>query len=144
MRESEAVGEGTRIWAFAHVMAGARVGRDCNVGEGAFVERGSVLGDRVTLKNQVMVWDGVVIEDDVFVGPGVVFTNDKAPRSPRMDLVKDRYGHLDNWRLRTLVKRGASLGAGSIVLPGLTIGTYAMVGAGFSGQWFPVRSASAG
>ena len=91
--ESDNVGESTRIWAFAHVMYGARVGRDCNIGDGAFVESGAVLGDRVTLKNQVMVWDGVRIEDDAFIGPGVIFTNDAAPRSPRMPQVRGRCRH---------------------------------------------------
>ena len=76
--ESDQVGEGTRVWAFAHVMAGAVVGRDCNIGDGAFIEAGAVLGDRVTVKNQVMIWDGVSIGDDVFIGPGVIFTNDKS------------------------------------------------------------------
>ena len=79
--ESERVGEGTRVWAFAHVMAGAVVGRDCNIGGGAFVESGAVLGDRVTVKNNVLVWDRVTVEDDVFLGPAVVFTNDLRPRA---------------------------------------------------------------
>lgn len=127
--ESDAVGSGTRIWAFAHVMAGAKVGTDCNIGDGAFVESGAILGSRVTLKNQVMVWDGVVLEDDVFVGPGVVFTNDKSPRSPRMEQVKDRYRKAENWRSGTLVGRGASLGAGAVILPGISIGEFAMIGA---------------
>jgi acetyltransferase-like isoleucine patch superfamily enzyme len=128
--ESDAVGEGTRIWAFAHVMRGAVVGRDCNLGEGVFVETGAVVGNGVTLKNQVLVWDGVTIGDDVFVGPGVIFTNDKAPRSPRMALVAGRYKDPANWRCLTVIGRGASLGAGAVLLPGLTIGEFAMVGAG--------------
>lgn len=127
--ESDSVGEGTRIWAFAHVMRGAWVGRDCNIGEGAFVEAGALLGDRVTLKNQVMVWEGVEIASDVFVGPGVIFTNDRTPRSPRMPEAAARYED-KRWCLRTFVGRGASLGAGAILLPGVTIGPFAMVGAG--------------
>lgn len=127
--ECETVGEGTRVWAFAHLMRGARVGKHCNIGDGAFVEAGAVLGDRVTLKNQVMVWDGVRIEDDVFVGPGVIFTNDPFPRSPRMPQVAERYRDPANWRRPTLVKRGASLGAGAVLLPGLTVGEYATVAA---------------
>src|ERR1700739_3589972 len=71
--ESQQVGKGTRIWAFAHVMRGAVVGCDCNIGDHAFIETGARIGDRVTLKNQAMVWDGVEIGDDVFVGPGVSF-----------------------------------------------------------------------
>jgi acetyltransferase-like isoleucine patch superfamily enzyme len=128
--ESSDVGGGTRVWAFAHVMQGARIGSHCNVGDGAFIESGAVLGDRVTLKNQVMVWDGVLIEDDVFVGPGVIFSNDARPRSPRMPASAARYARPENWRLPTVVRRGASLGAGSVILPGLTIGQYALVAAG--------------
>src|ERR1700739_2265051 len=79
--ESQQVGKGTRIWAFAHVMRGAVVGCDCNIGDHAFIETGARIGDRVTVKNQAMVWDGVEIGDDVFVGPGVSFTNDVFPRS---------------------------------------------------------------
>jgi acetyltransferase-like isoleucine patch superfamily enzyme len=128
--ESDSVGESTRIWAFSHVMKGAVVGRSCNVGEGAFVESGAVIGDRVTLKNRVLVWDGVRIEDDAFIGPGVVFTNDKAPRSPRMPEAADRYRDPSRWRMTTTVGRGASLGGGAVILPGVTIGAFAMVGAG--------------
>ena len=80
--EAADVGEGTRVWAFAHVLAGATVGCDCNIGDHAFIEGGAQVGDRVTIKNGVMVWEGVTIEDDVFCGPGVVFTNDRYPRSP--------------------------------------------------------------
>ena len=93
--ESTEIGEGTRIWAFAHVMKGAKIGCHCNIGDAAFIESGAVLGDRVTIKNQVMVWDGVTIEDDVFVGPGVIFTNDMFPRSPRMPEIATRYENPD-------------------------------------------------
>ena len=82
--ESDSVGDGTRIWAFAHVMHGAVVGRDCNIGDHAFIESGAVVGDRVTVKNGVLIWDGVTIADEAFIGPGVIFTNDRHPRSPRM------------------------------------------------------------
>ncbi len=128
--ESDSVGAGTRIWAFAHVMRGAVVGADCNLGDGAFVESGAVLGNRVTLKNQVMVWDGVTIGDDAFVGPGVIFTNDRFPRSPRMERVKERYSDPERWRSATYIARGASLGAGAVILPRVKIGEFAMVGAG--------------
>ena len=90
--ESKQVGEGTRIWAFAHVMERATVGSECNIGEGAFVENGAVVGNRVTIKNNSMLWNGVRIADDVFVGPGVTFTNDRYPRSPRMEGLTHRYG----------------------------------------------------
>lgn len=128
--ESEDVGAGSRIWAFAHVMRGAVVGADCNVGEGVFIESGAHVGHRVTLKNQAMVWRGVTLEDDVFVGPGVAFTNDHSPRSPRMPVVHDRYSTIEAWCSPTRVCRGASLGARAVILPGLTIGEFAMIGAG--------------
>lgn len=118
--DSTDVGPRTRIWAFAHVMEGARVGADCNVGEGAFVESGAVVGDRVTIKNHVLLWDGVTVEDDVFLGPSVVFTNDMRPRAAfRAESF-----------VSTLVERGASLGANVTVVCGVTIGAHALVGAG--------------
>jgi UDP-2-acetamido-3-amino-2,3-dideoxy-glucuronate N-acetyltransferase len=130
--DSDMVGAGTRIWAFAHVMAGAVVGRDCNIGEHAFVETGAKLGDRVTLKNQALVWDGVEIGDDVFVGPGVCFTNDRWPRSPRLRLaaVAARYRERRNWLALTHIETGASLGARAVILPGVRVGAWAMVAAG--------------
>ncbi len=130
--ESEQVGPGTRIWAYAHVMKGAVVGCDCNIGDHAFIESGARIGDRVTVKNQAMVWDGVEVGDDVFVGPGVSFTNDVFPRSARMPLptVAARYHGQARWLARTRVEQGASLGARSVILPDLTIGAYAVVGAG--------------
>jgi acetyltransferase-like isoleucine patch superfamily enzyme len=127
--ESDTVGDGTRIWAFAHVMRGSIVGRQCNIGEGVYVEGGAILGDRVTVKNQCLIWDGVHLADDVFVGPGVVFTNDLRPRSPRMPEVAARYQSKANWLLETHVERGVSLGARAVVLPGIRIGEFAMVGA---------------
>lgn len=130
--ESEHIGPGTRIWAFAHVMKGAVIGRDCNIGDHAFVESGARIGDRVTIKNQAMVWDGVEIGDDVFVGPGVSFTNDVFPRSPRMAMpaVAARYTGRTKWLLHTHVATGASLGARCIILAGASIGAFAMVAAG--------------
>jgi acetyltransferase-like isoleucine patch superfamily enzyme len=120
--ESDEVGEGTRVWAFAHVLKGAVVGRDCNVCDGAFVEGGARLGDRVTVKNGVLVWDRVSVEDDVFLGPGVVFTNDLRPRAH----VK-RSGEA---LVPTTVRRGATLGAGTVVVCGVEIGEHAFVAAG--------------
>jgi acetyltransferase-like isoleucine patch superfamily enzyme len=120
--ESDDVGPRTRIWAFAHVLAGASIGADCNVGDHAFVEGGAVVGDSVTVKNGVQLWSGVTVEDEVFLGPGVVFTNDASPRAP---FPKGPAG----W-LATLVRRGATVGANATVLSGLTIGCWAMVGAG--------------
>lgn len=131
--ESDSVGPGTRVWAFAHVMGGARIGAHCNIGDHAFIENGAVLGDGVTVKNGVMVWTGVEVEDGAFLGPGVKFTNDRFPRSPRMsdvEAVWERYAEPSGWLARTRVGRGASLGAGAVIGPGITIGEYAMVGAG--------------
>ena len=120
--ESADVGAGTRVWAFAHVMDGARVGRDCNVCGGAFVEAGAELGDRVTVKNNVLVWDRVTVGDDVFLGPNVVFTNDLNPRAA----FKKDPGDF----LTTRVGAGASLGANATVVCGVDIGEQAFVGAG--------------
>lgn len=118
--ETERVGAGTRIWAFAHVLEGAVVGADCNLCDGVFVEGGAVVGDRVTIKCGVQLWDGVTLEDDVFVGPNATFTNDPMPRSRQW---------LDDYP-RTVVRRGASIGANATILPGIEIGPGAMVGAG--------------
>jgi acetyltransferase-like isoleucine patch superfamily enzyme len=118
--ESEHVGDGTRVWAFAHVLPGAVIGADCNICDGVFVENDVVVGDRVTVKCGVQLWDGVRLEDDVFVGPNATFTNDLHPRSRQ---------HPDEF-LRTVVGHGASIGANATILPGIRIGRRAMVGAG--------------
>ena len=118
--ESEKVGEGTRVWAFAHVLPGARIGADCNICDHVFVENDVVIGDRVTIKCGVQVWDGVSLADDVFVGPNVTFTNDPMPRSK---IYPEKFA-------TTVVAQGASLGGGSVILPGVRIGRSAMVGAG--------------
>lgn len=123
--ESDEVGAGTRVWAFAHVMRGARVGTGCNVCDHAFVESGAVVGDRVTVKNGVMIWDGVVIEDDVFVGPGATFTN---VTNPRVGFKRGGEG-ADAFEA-TVVCRGVTIGANSTIVCGTTIGEYAFVGAG--------------
>ncbi len=131
--ESQEIGRGTKIWAFAHVMEGARVGELCNLCDHVFVESGAVIGHRVTVKNGVLIWKGIHIEDDVFVGPGVTFTNDRFPRSPRMSGVPDvarRYRHQENWLEPTWVARGASIGAGAVIMCGITIGQFALVAAG--------------
>lgn len=120
--ESDDVGAGTRIWAFAHVMEGAVVGRDCKIGDHAFIESGASLGDRVTVKNGCLIWHGVHIGDDVFVGPNVVFTNDMRPRVRYQTTA-------DDW-LETEIADRASLGANSTILSGIRIGRNALVGAG--------------
>lgn len=127
--ETTEIGEGTRVWAFTHVMDGVRIGMNCNIGEHCYLETGCVLEDNVTVKNGSMIWEGVTIQDGVFVGPGVSFTNDLHPRSPRLDHVAERYS-TQEWLVPTLVEEGATLGAGAVILPGATIGRYAMVGAG--------------
>jgi acetyltransferase-like isoleucine patch superfamily enzyme len=128
--ESDSIGDGTRIWAFAHVMHGAVVGRDCNIGDHAFIESGAVVGDRVTVKNGVLIWDGVTIADEAFIGPGVIFTNDRHPRSPRTPAAAARYAERANWLCETHVGRGASIGGGAVITPGISIGEYAMIGTG--------------
>jgi len=114
------IGAGTRIWAFAHVLTGAVIGGDCNICDHTFVEGRVRIGDRVTIKCGVSLWDGVEVANDVFVGPNVVFTNDLRPRSR---VSPPAY-------LRISLQDGCSLGANCTILPGLTIGHWAMVGAG--------------
>lgn len=127
--ETSNVGRGTYIWAYTHVMDRVAIGENCRIGEHCFVESGVVIGSNVTIKNGNMLWEGVVLEDGVFVGPQVSFTNDSYPRSPRLPEAASRYEGKD-WLKPTVVRYGASLGAGSIVLAGVTINEYAMVGAG--------------
>jgi len=117
---SNRIGRNTRIWQYVVVLKNASIGANCNVCSHVFIENDVTIGDNVTIKNGVHIWDGVRIEDDVFIGPNVTFTNDKFPRSKRHDKESER----------TLVKRGASLGANATILPGLTIGENSMVGAG--------------
>lgn len=122
------IGEGTCIWHHAQVREGAHLGARCIVGKGAYVDAGVHIGDHVKIQNGCFVYHGATLEDGVFLGPGTILTNDKVPRAINPD------GSLktaDDWTVgRILVRRGASLGAGSIVLPGVEIGTFAMVGAG--------------
>ena len=120
--ESAEIGEGTRIWAFAHVMDGAQIGAHCNLGDHAFVEAGVVLGNNVTVKNGVAIWAGVTAENNVFIGPNVVFTNDRNPRAA-VKKTKDQF-------LPTRLCEGASLGANVTVVCGITMGRYAFAGAG--------------
>jgi len=114
------VGDGTRVWAFTHVLPGARIGADCNLCDHVFVENDVVVGDRVTIKSGVQLWNGVSLEDDVFIGPNATFVNDRFPRS------KD---YPDEFA-RTVVRRGASIGANATLLGGVEVGRGAMVGAG--------------
>ncbi len=127
--ETDNVGAGTQIWAFTHVLLGASVGRNCNIGGHCFIESNAVVGDNVTIKNGTAIWEGVTIEDGAFVGPAVVFTNDLRPRSPRLAEAAQRYAGRD-WLVATTVCRGATLGAGAVIVAGVTIGDYALVAAG--------------
>ncbi len=118
--ETEDVGQGTRIWAFAHVLTGARLGADCNVCDHVFIEGDVVVGDRVTIKSGVQLWNGTRLGDDVFIGPNVTFTNDRFPRSRQwQDQIPE-----------TRVGDAASIGANATILPGITIGRNALIGAG--------------
>jgi UDP-2-acetamido-3-amino-2,3-dideoxy-glucuronate N-acetyltransferase len=118
--ETSAVGENTRIWAFAHVLPGATIGRDCNVCDHVFIENDVVIGDRVTVKCGVQLWDGLRVADDVFIGPNATFSNDKYPKSKQYQAKVEE----------TYIGRGASIGGGAAILPGLRIGARALVGAG--------------
>jgi acetyltransferase-like isoleucine patch superfamily enzyme/dTDP-4-dehydrorhamnose 3,5-epimerase-like enzyme len=118
--ESQNVDSGTRVWAFAHILPGAVIGKDCNICDHTFIENDVILGDRVTIKSGVQLWDGVRIANDVFVGPNVTFTNDKYPRSK---VYPDSFEQIH-------IMDFASIGANSTILPGVNIGKGAMVGAG--------------
>lgn len=118
--QSNDIGEGTRIWQFCVVFAGAKIGANCNICAQVLIENDVVIGDNVTIKSGVQLWDGVRIEDNVFLGPNATFTNDLFPRSK---VYPKEF-------LRTVVKAGASIGANATILPGVTIGENAMVGAG--------------
>lgn len=118
--ESADIGKGTRVWAFAHILPKARVGAECNICDNVFIENDVIVGDRVTIKCGVQLWDGITLEDDVFVGPNATFTNDIFPRSKQYP---EKFA-------RTIVRRGASIGANATILPGIVIEQGAMIGAG--------------
>lgn len=118
--ESEDIGAGTHVWAYAHVLQGAVIGRNCNIGDHCYIESGVVICDNVVVKNGVALWSGVKLEDYVFVGPNAVFTNDLFPRAKV-------YRGED---IETLVREGASIGANATIRCGVEIGRWAMIGAG--------------
>jgi len=118
--ESSHIGDGTRIWAFAHILPGAVIGRECNICDHVFIENDVRVGDRVTVKCGVQLWDGLRVEDDVFIGPNATFTNDRFPRSKAYP---EKFPE-------TLIGKRASIGANATILPGISIGQGAMVGAG--------------
>lgn len=118
--QSQNIGDGTRVWQFVVILPEAKIGHDCNICAHCLIENEVVIGDRVTIKSGVQFWDGVEIEDDVFVGPNATFTNDRFPRSKQ---------YPDSFK-KTVIKKGASIGANATLLPGVVIGRNAMVGAG--------------
>lgn len=114
------IGDGTKVWHFVHIMKDAKIGKDCIIADYVHIGRTVKIGDKVKIENRATIYEGVIIDDDVFVGPHVVFTNDLYPRSSNPD-----------WKiLPTFVKKGSSIGAGSVVVCGVTIGEYALIGAG--------------
>jgi len=120
VEEGAEIGEGTKIWHHVHVRKGAKIGKNCILGKDVYIDQDVVIGNGVKLQNRVSVYHGVTIEDDVFVGPHATFTNDMYPRA----LNKEWKG------VKTLVKKGASIGAGAVIVCDTVIGEYAMVGAG--------------
>ena len=118
--QSENIGENTNIWQFCVVLKGAKIGKNCNICSHCFIENDVVIGNNVTIKCGVQIWDGMRIEDDVFIGPNTTFCNDKYPKSRNK-----------NWKLEpVIIKKGASIGANATILPGVTIGENAIIGAG--------------
>ncbi len=118
--QSKNIGMNTNVWQFCVILAGAKIGDNCNICSHCFIENDVVIGNNVTVKCGVQIWDGMKIEDNVFIGPNVTFCNDKYPKSRNK-----------NWKLEpVIIKKGASIGANSTVLPGVTIGENSMIGAG--------------
>jgi UDP-2-acetamido-3-amino-2,3-dideoxy-glucuronate N-acetyltransferase len=119
--EGAQVGEGTRVWHFCHLMPKSKIGSNCILGQNVFIDNDVILGNGVKVQNNVSVYKGVVIEDDVFLGPSMVFTNVINPRS----FIERK----DEFR-KTIIRKGATIGANSTILCGVEIGSYAMIGAG--------------
>ena len=119
--ESQDIGEGTKIWHFAHIRCGAKIGDSCNIGKSVYIDIGAEIGNNVKIQNFVSVYKGVAIEDDVFVGPSATFTNDLYPRAFVWN--EERVS-------ATRICRGASIGANATIVCGITVGEYAMIGAG--------------
>lgn len=118
--QSNDIGKDTNIWQFCVVLSGAHIGNNCNICSHCFIENDVYIGDNVTIKNGVSVYDGLEIQDNVFIGPNVTFLNDHHPKSKNKDFKLER----------TVIKKGASIGGNVTILPGITIGENAMVGAG--------------
>lgn len=118
--QSSDIGEGTYIWQFCVILKNAKIGKNCNINCQVFIENDVLIGDNVTIKPGVQVWDGITLEDSVFIGPNVTFTNDLFPRSKNTGYEMKK----------TLVQKGASIGANATILGGVTIGQNALIGAG--------------
>ncbi len=118
--QSKKIGQNTNVWQFCLVLEGAKIGSNCNINAHVLIENDVSIGSDVTIKSGVQIWDGIVLEDNVFVGPNATFTNDFLPRSKQYP---KQY-------LKTTVQKGASIGANSTIVGGVTIGEYAMIGAG--------------
>ncbi|MEE1211700.1 MAG: acyltransferase [Treponema sp.] len=118
--QSKNIGENTNIWQFSVVLPEARIGNNCNICANVFIENDVVIGNNVTVKSGVQLWDGVTVEDNVFIGPNVTFTNDLFPRSK---VYPKEFA-------KTVIKKGASIGANATIIAGNTIGEKAMIGAG--------------
>lgn len=118
--KSENVGSGTTIWQFCVILPNAKIGKNCNICANVLIENNVIIGDNVTIKSGVQIYDGITIEDNVFIGPNVTFTNDLKPRSKKYP----------REFIKTFLKKGCSIGANSTILPGITIGESAMIGAG--------------
>ena len=118
--QSKKIGSGTRVWQFSVILPEAIIGENCNICAHTLIENDVIIGNDVTIKSGVYIWDGITLEDNVFIGPCVTFSNDKYPRSKIYP----------NAFQRTLIRKGASIGANATILPGIQIGRYAMIGAG--------------
>jgi UDP-2-acetamido-3-amino-2,3-dideoxy-glucuronate N-acetyltransferase len=114
------IGHGTRVWQYVVILRGAKIGQNCNICAHTLIEGDVIIGDNVTVKSGVFIWDGTRIENDVFLGPNATLTNDLMPRSK---VYPEKFSGIT-------IKRGASVGANATILPGITIGEFAMVGAG--------------
>jgi len=121
INESDEIGENTKIWCFSHIMPHAKIGKNCNIGQNVFIDNNAVIGDNVKIQNNVSVYNSVIIENDVFLGPSCVFTNVINPRS---------FIERKNEYKKTIVKKGATIGANATIVCGHTIGRYAFIGAG--------------
>lgn len=119
--DGAAIGEGTKVWHFAHIRNKATIGKNCIIGKSSYIDEGAVIGNGVKIQNFVSVYHGVVLKDDVFVGPSVTFTNDMYPRA---------FIWNEERLVKTVIEKGASIGANSTIICGVSVGEYAMVGAG--------------